>query len=342
MTDPVGGYIREQPEVVPVTYRAGRAALKGRSFPDAANLTIVGSGSSLNAATAMAPTIAQATGGLVHLLGPTAFQTELAAGRLRSRLVVILSQSGESRTTIQAAIKARELGCEVVRITGEPGSPFALLDGETVLMPIGPEPIGPKTKGFGASLAALAALADALGNRPASPPALDSAFVERARREAIGLAQALPELDYVLVAGAGAHLGTALEASLKISEMSGIPSAGFDMEEALHGRLHGLTERSLAIFIAGTVAEVEDAERAAATMRELGPSTRVLGPELAGALFRDGPGGAGAGALDPIQAIVPFQWLAWALAGSRGLDPADMRYPGLSARLAIKTNSLDR
>ncbi len=85
MTDPVEGYIREQPEVVPATYRAVRAALNGRGFPDVANLTIVGSGSSLNAATAMAPTVAQATGGLVHLLGPTAFHTELAAGRLRSR-----------------------------------------------------------------------------------------------------------------------------------------------------------------------------------------------------------------------------------------------------------------
>jgi fructoselysine-6-P-deglycase FrlB-like protein len=255
---------------------------------------------------------------------------------------VVLSQSGASRTTIEAAIKARERGCEVVRITAEPESPFAQLDDAPVLMPIGPEPIGPKTKGFGASLAALAAVADALGGRPENPPSLDANFVGRARAEATDLAQALPDLDFVLVAGAGAHLGTALEASLKISEMSGIPSAGFDMEEALHGRLHGLTERSLAVFIAGTPAEVEDAERAAATMRELGPSTRVLGPELAGALFRDGPGGAGAGALDPIHAIVPFQWLAWALAGSRGLDPAAMRYPGLSTRLAIKTNSFDQ
>jgi fructoselysine-6-P-deglycase FrlB-like protein len=87
---------------------------------------------------------------------------------------------------------------------------------------------------------------------------------------------------------------------------------------------------------------LNDAERAAATMRELGPRHAWLGPDLGAALFGDRAQGAGGGALDPIQAIVPFQWLAWALAVTRGLDPAAMRYPGLSTRLAIKTNSFDQ
>jgi fructoselysine-6-P-deglycase FrlB-like protein len=42
------------------------------------------------------------------------------------------------------------------------------------------------------------------------------------------------------------------------------------------------------------------------------------------------------GVLDILYAVVPVQWLAVHLALRRGLRPETMRYPGLSADLAIK------
>jgi fructoselysine-6-P-deglycase FrlB-like protein len=336
--DLVAGFIREQPQVIAATYRSIRAALAARALP-ARDIALVGSGSSFNALTAQASAFATAARSAVHVRGPAAFMAELAAGHLRPSVAIVLSQSGASVTSIEAAHLAQKCGADVFRITAEGASPFAQLAPDTLVMPIGPEPIGPKTKGYAASLTALAALADWTAGRSGKEPAVRSDLVEHCRMVAVNLADAIPDPDFVLVVGQRAHLGTALEASLKISEMSGIPAAGIETEEALHGRLHGLTPRSLAIFIAGNASEAHAAERLAAIMCDLGVTARILGPAIEADVFRtpDAPIDPAAHELDSITAIVPFQWFAWALARHRGLDPARMRYPGLSQRLAIKT-----
>jgi glucoselysine-6-phosphate deglycase len=337
--DPVAGFIREQPQVIAATYRSIRAALAARALPPGRDIALVGSGSSFNALTAQAPTFASAARSAVHVRGPAAFMAELAAGHLHPSVAIVLSQSGASVTSIEAARLAQESGANVFRITAEGASPFAQLSPDTLVMPIGPEPIGPKTKGYTASLAALTALSDWIAGRSDDPPALRPDFIEHCSLAAVALADTVPDPDFVLVTGQRAHFGTALEASLKLSEMSGIPAAGIETEEALHGRLHGLTSRSLVVFIAGNASEAQAAQGPARTMCDLGVTARIVGPAVERDVFRapDAAIDVAARELDPIAAIVPFQWLAWTLARCRGLDPAHMRYPGLSQRLAIKT-----
>jgi len=53
-----------------------------------------------------------------------------------------------------------------------------------------------------------------------------------------------------MVMGQGRHYATALEGSLKLSEICGVAAAAFDTEEAFHGRFHGLGGSSLALFVA--------------------------------------------------------------------------------------------
>ena len=77
-------------------------------------------------------------------------------------------------------------------------------------------------------------------------------LIESSRLGAEALVPELADVDWIMVCGRGPQYGIALEASLKIAEIAGIPSAAFPWEEALHGRLHGLTARSLALFIATT------------------------------------------------------------------------------------------
>jgi fructoselysine-6-P-deglycase FrlB-like protein len=357
--DQVEGFIREQPGAVATTYAAVRAALAQQVLPQRRDLALVGSGSSFNALSACAPMIGAAAGAAVHVRGPTAFMAELAAGRLRPTLVIALSQSGSSVTTIEAARMAHARGVAALRITAQAESPFAQLAPDPIIMPIGPEPIGPKTKGYTASLAALAAAADWMAGREGVAPEVDMRILDTGRVAAQALAGAARDVDFVLVVGQGPHLGTALEASLKIAEMSGIPAAGVETEEALHGRLHGLTPRSLAIFVAGCVREQASVDQAARVMRDLGVMARIVGPapdrDVFGLQASAGSGEMDTGSptrtwstettkarapeLGPVDAIIPFQWLAWSLARNRGLEPAAMRYPGLSQRLAIKTGS---
>ena len=145
-------------------------------------------------------------------------------------------------------------------------------------------------------------------------------------------------LDYLVVSGTGRFFGIALEASLKIAEIAGLPTAGFETEELLHGRLHGLSANGLVVMIAGDAGELEIAVATTRAMAER--DVRVLVLNMTGS---PSPWdwlqitGVGRAPMDTLAAIVPFQWLAVHLALGRGMVPELMRYPGLSAALAIKS-----
>jgi fructoselysine-6-P-deglycase FrlB-like protein len=145
--------------------------------------------------------------------------------------------------------------------------------------------------------------------------------------------------------GQGRHYATALEGSLKLSEMAGLAAAASDTEEAFHGRFHGLGPRSVALFLAANAAEQAMAAVGAAALEELGVRSRIL--NLAGTpagpydVALSWPRTERWPELDLIGAIVPFQWLACGLARRRGLPPERMRYPGLSRRLKIKTAGVE-
>ena len=161
-------------------------------------------------------------------------------------------------------------------------------------------------------------------------------LVEPAADAARALVPSLAEVDAIVVAGRRANHGIALEASLKIAEMSGIPSAAFPTEELLHGRLHGLTPKSVAFVIAEGDDEVAEAERARLVMARRGCRVVVVDPAGAG-----WPHGL-ALAAPPWRAlglVLPFQWLAVLLAEARGLVPEAMRHGSVSRELAIKTDA---
>jgi glucosamine--fructose-6-phosphate aminotransferase (isomerizing) len=245
------------------------------------------------------------------------------AGRIAGGVVVVLSQSGASVTSIEAAMAARVAGRDVLSITAEAASPLARGGGPLLVMPIGPEPIGPKTKGFTASVATLLALAGAPGDPGASFAIALAAAPDWAGR----LIDRADRADMVLVTASGALYGIALEASLKIAEIAGIPTACFPWEEVLHGRLHGLTPASVCVVIVDDARTRAEAERARIAMHARGVAIDLL--DLADDL--PPPWSILAG-------VTPFQWLAVRLAERRGMAPEAMRYPGLSADLAIKTN----
>ncbi|BBK41899.1 hypothetical protein STVA_19190 [Allostella vacuolata] len=336
--DPVSDYIREQPDVVAATLAAARAGLAGWT-PARAGLVLVGSGSSMNALLATAPTFTAAGRGPVLLRNPQAFLAELDPLSGWAGTAVILSQSGASRTSIAAARAARDAGMDVLVVTGEAASPIAALGLPLLVMPIGPEPIGPKTKGFGASIAAMLAVAERLGAPLPGTTGLAAALrgaTEPLRLAVERFAPGLAELDFLMVAGQGRLLGIAVEGSLKVAEMAGIPAAGFDTEEAMHGRFHGLTRHSAALFLAGDAGERAEAARAVAALDGLGIRAAILDASGGPGLF---PLPALPPPLDVLAAVIPLQWLAWFLARRRGIEPDRMRYPGMSQKLAIKTDS---
>lgn len=346
----IEAYIHEQPAVlrrifdeVPALVAAVQPELPA---PPGA-VVLIGSGTSGHALMAVRTLIGRRLACPVFVCGPLAFIAEATVSDGASSLAIVLSQSGASRTTVEAVGVARARGMATLVITAEPDSAIAALAGPRIIMPIGSETVGPKTKGYTASVATLLCLA--LG-----------ADVARARAEAIAVVDALQSdlptwrrwsrrladkyagAGHAMVLAQGRHLGTAHEASLKITEMSGLAVSVFETEEGLHGRFHGLESSSPALFIAATPEESLLARSTMVTLAGLGIPCELVtlgGESGSGTLGMRLPALSTLPELDLLAAVVPFQLLAHDLALARGMAPQSMRYPRLSAQLGIKTSA---
>jgi fructoselysine-6-P-deglycase FrlB-like protein len=339
----IEAYMTEQPEKTPATFEAIRAsdvlAPMAAALAQAETVLLVGSGSSFNALTIIRGWLQTGIKGQVETINPMVLMRDIDSVRGRP-FVLVLSQSGTSSTSIEIARICQTKGWPVGVITAGVDSPITALDLPSLFLPIGDEPIGPKTKGFTASIAACFELAAAATGQilPALAGAEIAATLEASQKATAALLSDVP--NYIAISGSGRHFGVALEGSLKIAEIAGVPTAGFEPEELLHGRLHGVDGRSLVIMIAADKAERELAAHTAKVMGERGVKVALL--NLTGEatehdwLLLDA---AKLQPLDSILASLPFQRLAVDLAVRRGMDPSAMTYPGLSAALAIKTFS---
>jgi glucoselysine-6-phosphate deglycase len=343
---PIAEFVREQPEVlrrvaaeVPAQVARLRVALP--SSPQA--VALVGSGTSRHALLGVESVLGRRLGCPARVVSPIAFIADDT--RADGALAVILSQSGASATTIAAVPAARARGMATLVLTAEAASPIARAGGPCVVMPIGPEPVGPKTKGYTGSVLALLCVAAVLGGEPDV-----AALVREAHAVADGIAASLDHwggattalarrhahAPYVMLLATGRHHATVEEAALKITEMAGMPAAAFHTEEALHGRFHALTAETPVFLVATAGRDLELARHTATVLTKVGVPAHVLAIGEANALAIEVPPLTAVPELDLLAAIVPLQQVALALAHARGVAPEHMRYPRLSEMLGIK------
>ena len=338
-------YIQEQPKVIERVLEEVPRELAGLNpISSAGTVYLVGSGTSMNALVAVEPSMAGIGIPRVRIRGPLAFMADPYLDKGPDSLAIILSQTGTSTATIRAVEHARRLGMRAITVTAERESPIARVSSEMLVMPVGPETVGPKTKGYIASVLALLLMVFGRTGRELRIPRFSaelSSLIGRCKMACEEMARTFRETDFVMVMGQGRHYATALEGSLKITEMSGIPAAGFETEEAFHGRFHGLGGKSLALFVTATPDQQEMAASGAEVLSGLGAGAHILnlgrGPSSPFDCRMPWPENDPLPELDLLGAIVPFQFLAWHLAREKGIVPEIMRYPGLSQKLQIKT-----
>jgi fructoselysine-6-P-deglycase FrlB-like protein len=346
----IEAYIHDQPAVlrrvfaeVPALVAAVQPELPAR--PDA--VVLIGSGTSGHALMAVRALIARRLACPVFVCGPLTFIAEAPLSAITASLAIVLSQSGASRTTVEAVGVARARGMTTLVITAEPDSAIAALAGPRIIMPLGSEAVGPKTKGYTASVATLLCLAlgaDVARARDEAAAVVDvlQSDLLMWRRWSRRLADKYAGAGHAMVLAQGRHLGTAHEASLKMTEMSGLAVSVFEAEEGLHGRFHALDSTSPALFVAATPDESLLARSTMVTLAGLGIPCELVtlgGESGSGTLGVRLPPLSVLPELDLLAAVVPFQLLAHDLALARGVAPQSMRYPGLSAQLGIKTSA---
>ena len=166
-------------------------------------------------------------------------------------MFVLLSQSGETADSRQVLVKANEMGIPSLTVTNVPGSTLSREATYTMLLHAGPEIAVASTKAYTAQIAALAFLAKAVGEANGKKEALEFDLVHELSIVAQSIEATLSEKDmisekveYLLATtrnafyiGRGNDYYVAMEASLKLKEISYIQCEGFAAGELKHGTI---------------------------------------------------------------------------------------------------------
>jgi glucosamine--fructose-6-phosphate aminotransferase (isomerizing) len=321
----------EQPRVLAaLAARRGELAAElraavGDTAP--AGIVLVARGSSDNAAVFGRYVLELATRRPVALAAPSLTTRYGVQDRLDGWLAVGVSQSGRTPEIVSVLESFGASGARTVAITNDRAGPLAQAADATIDTAAGSEQAVPATKTVTSQFAAFAVLAEALAgdaDRARLPwddrawSALPDAVGEllgdnepaRAAASAVGSAQGL------VVIARGLLLGAALEAALKVKEMTGVLAEGASAADFLHGPI-AVVHRGLPVLTlaAGGPTAADVAEFAAAA-RERGGRVLAIAPD--GDLSI--PASIGDG-LAAIPAIVRAQQLARELSLLRGIDP---------------------
>lgn len=289
-------------------------------------IVLVARGSSDNAAIFGRYVLELATRRPVALAAPSLITRYGAQDRLDGWLAVGVSQSGRTPEIVSVLESFGAAGARTVAITNDRDSALARCADATIDTAAGTEQAVPATKTVTAQFAAFAVLAEALAGEDATrlpwdgrawsalPDAVGELLADgepaHVAASAVGAAQG------VVVIARGLLLGAALEAALKIKEMTGILAEGASAADFLHGPI-AVVHRGLPVLTlaAGGPTAVDVAEFAAAA-RERGGRVLAISP--------DGdlpiPASIGDG-LAAIPAIIRAQQLARELSLLRGIDP---------------------
>lgn len=169
--------------------------------------------------------------------------------------VICISQSGETADTVEAAALAKRLGGRVIAVTNAPYSALTRIADTVIPVAAGPEICVAATKSYTGQLAALYLLANTLSGRDISAAfarlkevyPLLKCTIEHTGISAI--ADMCARSGGVYFLGRDLDYAVATEGSLKLKEISYIPSEGYPAGELKHGTLALIDERAAAVVL---------------------------------------------------------------------------------------------
>lgn len=243
-------------------------------------------------------------------------------------LVVALSQSGETIDVIEPLNAAKKRGVKLAGIINTLGSTLYRMSDFRLLLGAGPEKAVASTKAYVAKLSVFILLSHALngGQKEVQKQMLQAAneietmtkkkFTDKMRQ----LAKKLSKKKHMYTLGRGASYPTALEAALKIKEVSYIHTEGFAGGELKHGPI-ALIEKGTPVFVFAPNDETYDAMISNAT------EIKARGGMIIGVSFKNSDvfdefiEVKDLGDATLLTQIVPVQLLSYYLALDLNLDP---------------------
>ncbi|OGG35145.1 glutamine--fructose-6-phosphate aminotransferase [Candidatus Gottesmanbacteria bacterium RIFOXYB1_FULL_47_11] len=246
----------------------------------------------------------------------------------RQSVVIAISQSGETMDILESVKKAKAKGAQIYALVNVLGSTLYREATEKILIGAGPEKSVASTKALTGMLSQLTLLAYALAGKPEEGTLVLTlaaksvkTVLEKTQDSAIRkLAGKLKHVQHIYTIGRGLSYPAALEAAMKIKEISYIHAEGLAAGELKHGPLALVTRGTPCIAFL--------------------PDDETYGANLAGAMEMKARGGfvigvshkphevfdeyinvQDAGPATIIPNVVVAQLLAYYLTLARGLDP---------------------
>ncbi|MDF2378919.1 MAG: glutamine--fructose-6-phosphate transaminase (isomerizing) [Candidatus Gracilibacteria bacterium] len=243
-------------------------------------------------------------------------------------LLIVISQSGETADVLEAMNVAKEKGAKVLSLVNVQGSSIARQSDFSLLINAGPEKAVASTKAATSQLSLLLLIAYAVAGKLDEGKKL---LIETAAmindmlnpRYLEFIKEVADEIDHAenaYIIGKAANYPMALEAAIKIQEVSYIHAEGFAAGELKHGPIALITEGTPCISL---IAEDEVKQDIINNTIEL----KSRGAHIIGvSAFRHESYDhwirvPDAGVASPIVNLIPIQLLAYYLSTHRGLNP---------------------
>ncbi len=243
-------------------------------------------------------------------------------------LIIALSQSGETIDIIEPLNRAKEKGSKIIAIVNALGSTIYRMADYKLLLGAGPEKAVASTKAYIAKLAILLMLAYAMeyNVKKAKELLLEAAdeierLLEKNNVQKIAnLASQLKNAQHIYTIGRGISYPMALEAAMKIKEVSYIHTEGFAGGELKHGPIALISQGTPCIVFVPQDETREAILSNAMEIKSRGGVIIGIGPENS-PIFEHWIEVKDMKDAEGITQIVPVQLLAYYLAVEKGYDP---------------------
>ena len=249
-------------------------------------------------------------------------------------LFIFISQSGETADSRQVLVKANELGIPSLTVTNVPGSTLSREADMTMLLHAGPEIAVASTKAYTSQIAALAFLAKAVGEANGNEKAKAFDLVHELSIVAQSIESTLSEKEVIdekvrgllettrnaFYIGRGQDYYVAMEASLKLKEISYIQCEGFAAGELKHGTIALIEEGTPVIALLSDPVLASHTRGNIQEVAARGAHVLTIAEENVAKETDDLVLTAVHPYLSPISMVVPTQLIAYFATLHRGLD----------------------
>ena len=249
-------------------------------------------------------------------------------------LFIFISQSGETADSRQVLVKANEMGIPSLTVTNVPGSTLSREADMTMLLHAGPEIAVASSKAYTAQIAALAFLAKAVGEANGNEKAKAFDLVHELSIVAQSIESTLSEKEVIdekvrgllettrnaFYIGRGQDYFVAMEASLKLKEISYIQCEGFAAGELKHGTIALIEEGTPVIALLSDPVLASHTRGNIQEVAARGAHVLTIAEENVAKETDDLVLTAVHPYLSPISMVVPTQLIAYFATLHRGLD----------------------